>query len=78
MKIKGDLGSSFSKNVHLCLSLFDTLIKPILLYACDFWGCFNVKKSNPIENFYMRILKQILGVQRQMCFTRIGKIFTSI
>ena len=70
MKIKGDLGSSFSKNVPLCLSLFDTLIKPILLYACDFWGCLKIKKSNPIENFYMRILKQILGVQKQT--TNIG------
>ena len=65
MKIKTDLGSSFSKDVPLCLSLFDTLVKPILLYACDFWGCLKMKKSNPIENFYMSILKQISRVQRQ-------------
>ena len=65
MKIRTDLGVSFGQDVPLCLSLLDTLIKPILLYASDFWGCFKLAKSNPLENLYMRILKQVLGVQRQ-------------
>ena len=56
---------SFGQDVPLCLSLLDTLIKHILLYASDFWGCFKLAKSNPVENLYMSILKQILGVQRQ-------------
>ena len=65
MKIKTDLGMAFGQDIPLCLSLVDTLIKPILLYASDFWGCSRMAKSNPIETLYMRILKQILGVQKQ-------------
>ena len=26
------------KNIHVWLKLFDTLIKPIILYACESWG----------------------------------------
>jgi hypothetical protein len=65
MKVKRDLGESFNQDVSLILSLIDSLIKPILLYASDFWGCFNLPKSNPIENMYMSMLKQVLGVQKQ-------------
>ena len=65
MKIKNDLGSSFTQDVCLVLSLIDSLVKPILLYACDFWGCFTLPVSNPIDNLYMSMLKQILGVQKQ-------------
>ena len=65
MKIKTDLGTSFNHNVPLVLSLVQSLIKPILLYASDFWGCLKIPKTNPIETFYMSILKQILGVQKQ-------------
>ena len=65
MKIKNDLGSSFNQDVPLVLSLINSLVKPILLYACDFWGCFTLPVSNPIDNLYMSMLKQILGVQKQ-------------
>ena len=65
MKIKSDLGTDFNQDVQLVLSLVQSLIKPILLYASDFWGCFKFPKNNPIECFYMSILKQILGVQKQ-------------
>ena len=47
------------------LHLFDTLIKPILLYNSDYWGCLKLPKNNPIENMHMRFCKEILGVQRQ-------------
>ena len=63
--MRRDLGESFNQDVSLILSLIDSLIKPILLYASDFWGCFNLPKSNPIENMYMSMLKQVLGVQKQ-------------
>ena len=33
-------------------------------------GCMNLKQSNPIENYYMSMLKQILGVHKQT--TNIG------
>ena len=52
------------------LHLFDTLIKPILLYNSDFWGCLKMPKNNPIENAHIRFCKELLGVQRQT--TNIG------
>ena len=39
--------------------------KPIFTYASDFWGCLKLPKNNPIEVFHMKVLKQILGVQKQ-------------
>ena len=65
MKIRRDLGPSFNQNVPLILSLIDSLVKPILLYASDFWGCFKLPKSNQIDTFYMSMMKQVLGVQKQ-------------
>ena len=65
MKLKNDLGVSFNQDIKTTLSLVDTLIKPILLYASDFWGCLRLPKSNPIENLHMMICKQLLGVQKQ-------------
>ena len=65
MTIKSTIGFDFNKNVNTALSLVDAMIKPILLYLSDFWGCMNLPKSNPIENLQMMIYKQILGVQKQ-------------
>ena len=41
------------------------MIKPILTYASDFWGCLKFPQNNPIETFQMKVLKQILGVHKQ-------------
>ena len=65
MKIRRDLGPNFNQDIPLILSIIDSLVKPILLYACDFWGCFKLHNSNHIDTFYISMLKQILGVQRQ-------------
>ena len=65
MKLKGDLGSSFNENIPLSLKLIDTLIKPILLYASDFWGPLKLPKNNPIENLHMHMCKRLIGVQKQ-------------
>ena len=65
MKLKYDLGSSFNQDILSTLSLIDTLIKPILLYASDFWGCFKLPRNNPVETLLLRIYKQLLGVQKQ-------------
>ena len=46
------------------------MIKPILLYSSDFWGCLKPPKVNPIEKLHNMICKQILGVQTQT--TNIG------
>ena len=63
------MGDSFNKNVLTNISLFESLVKPVLLYASDFWGCLKLPKD-PIETLHMRICKQILGVQNQT--TNIG------
>ena len=59
------MGFYFRKHIDITLHLFDTLVKPILLYISDFWGCLKMPANNPIENMHMRFCKEILGVQRQ-------------
>ena len=65
MKIKNDLGPSFNQDIPIILKLLDSLVKPIILYASDFWGCLKLPKNNPVENLHMLMCKQILGVQKQ-------------
>ena len=54
----------FHTHITTTLHLLDTLIKPILLYASDFWGCLKPPKDNPIEKFHHMACKHILGVQK--------------
>ena len=70
MKLRKNLGTSFNQNIMITLTLFDAMIKPILLYNSDFWGCMKLPKNNPIENLHMMICKQLLGVHRST--TNIG------
>ena len=64
-KLKNNMGRYFRLYPDVTLNLFDALIKPILLYASDFWGCLKMPSNNPIENTHMRFCKDVLGVQRQ-------------
>ena len=68
--LKFKMGRYFMLCPSTTLHLFDTLVKPILLYNSDFWGCLKMPNNNPIENLHMRFCKEILGVQRQT--TNIG------
>ena len=52
------------------MKIFDALIKPILIYMSDFWGCLKLPKNNPIEILQNKFLKHLLGVQIQT--TNIG------
>ena len=70
MKMKNKLGPTFRKHPLITMKLFDTLIKPILLYASDFWGILKLPKNNPLETLHMSFCKQLLGVQKQT--TNIG------
>ena len=63
--LKNKMGDSFNRHVLTSLSLFENMIKPILLYASDFWGGLKLPQNNPIETLHMRICKQILGVRKQ-------------
>lgn len=82
MKIKNDLGPSFNQDIPIILKLLDSLVKPIILYASDFWGCLKLPKNNPVENLHMLMCKQILGVQKQTTnagvLLEIGRIPLSI
>ena len=63
--LKNRMGQYFRMNIDTTLHLFDSLIKPILLYNSDFWGCLKIPKNNPNENVHMRFCKELLGVQKQ-------------
>ena len=64
-KLKHKMGLHFRLHPAITLSLFDSLIKPILLYSSDFWGCLKMPRNNPIQNMYMKFCKSLLGVQKQ-------------
>ena len=54
-KLKHHLGDMFYQNPKLSLKLFDSLVKPILLYCSDFWGCFDTvtTQNRNFEYFHM-------------------------
>ena len=64
MALKNKLGACFRDHVNDTIGLFDSLVKPILLYGSDFWGCLKAPKNNPIENLHLQFCRQILGVQK--------------
>ena len=70
MKLKNLLGSAFNNDVLTTLNLIEVVIKPILLFTSELWGCMKLPKSTPIENLHMMMCKQLLGVQKQT--THIG------
>ena len=70
--LKGKMGHYFMSYPSTTLHLFDTLIKPILLYNSDYSGCLKLPRNTPIENMHMRFCKEILGVQRQT--TNVGEL----
>ena len=63
--LKAKLGISFRNHVPTTLYLFDSLIKPIILYASDFWATLNLPQNNPVEVFHRKFCKQLLGVHTQ-------------
>ena len=64
-KLKTAMGESFRLHLNVIIHLFDTLIKPILMYMSDFWGGLKSpdERKHPIEKFHMMACKQMLGVQ---------------
>ena len=63
--LKVKLGISFRKHIPTTLCLFDSLIKPIILYASDFWATLKLPQKNPVEVFHRKFCKQLLGVHTQ-------------
>jgi len=44
------------------LSLFDSMIVPILTYGCEVWGVYNYKE---VDKLHIRFCKYLLGVKKQ-------------
>ena len=49
MKLKMKLGPRFRKFPKITIKLFNMLVKPILLYASDFWGILKMPKNTPLR-----------------------------
>ena len=64
-KMKKALGIHFRLKLSNTLHLFMYIIRPILLYCSDFWGCLKQPKNHPIEKFHLMFCKQLLGVKKQ-------------
>ena len=55
------------------MHLFDTQVKPIMLYACETWteslkyekNIINMLQKNNLEKFHISVLKRLLGVHRK-------------
>ena len=65
-KIKESIGYSFYRNAHVAFKIFDSIIKPILLYASDFWGLYklSVKGRSPCDIIHIKFCKWFLGVSK--------------
>ena len=61
------LSKSKGKTIGTYLKLVDSLVKLVILYACECWGDSMKKEffANKIEQFHMSMCKQILGVKYQ-------------
>ena len=70
IKLRKKLGPMFRKYPLTTIKLFDSLIKPILLYGSDFWGILKMPNNKPLETLFLSFCKQLLGVQKQT--TNIG------
>ena len=64
-KIRKALGPLFQRNIWNTIHLYNYMVRPILLYAADFWGCLKQPKDNPIEKIQLSFYKQLLGVRKQ-------------
>ena len=62
--MRNTLGAMFRHDVGNSIHLYNYLVKPILTYCSDFWGCLQ-PKDNPIEKVHRMFCKQLLGVQKQ-------------
>jgi len=67
------ISRSKHRNIDTYLKLFDSLVKPILLYSCEAWAdsvktddnITNLLQRNKLEKFQIRIYKQLLAVSRK-------------
>ena len=52
------------KSIPIFLKLFDSLVKPVLLYGSEIWGSSIISGNNPINKFTNKFYRTLLGVPR--------------
>ena len=65
LQLKRKLGENFKKYPDIMMRFFNALVKPIVLYMTDFWGCLKPPKNNPVDMTQVSFLKRLLGVKIQ-------------
>jgi len=71
--IQQNLSKSKEKKIQTYIHLFDTQVKPILLYACESWSdslnhsenVVNMLQKEKIETFHIGVLKRLLVVHKK-------------
>ena len=51
-------------SIKTIIEVFNAVVKPILLYGSEIWGCIS-KKDNSIEKVQLMFGKFLLGVHRK-------------
>ena len=64
-KMKSTLGALFRHDINNTIHIYNYLVKPILTYCSDYWGCIQ-PKNNPIEKVHLMFCKYLLGVRKQI------------
>ena len=64
--LKSCLGYAFSKDISVCVRLYDALVKPVLLYCSDFWGLNPMCRkficpAEKLTNIFYKHLLQVTG-----------------
>ena len=67
------LSKSLNKNIKTYIHLFETQVKPIMLYACEAWtdslkhekNINDMLCKNNLEKFHISVLKRLLGVHKK-------------
>ena len=76
--MKNKLGVFFTSYPTDTIAIFDTIVKPILLYGSDFWGCLPLPRNNPIEILHLMFCKHLLGVHKSTTndgvFKELGRV----
>ena len=63
-KMKSSLGDLFKHNIENSIHLYSYLVRSILTYCSDFWGCLQ-PKNNPVDKVHLMFCKHLLGVRKQ-------------
>ena len=65
LRTKAALECYLSKHKHMpvkdVFDLFDTLVRPIVMYNCEIWG---INMNKDLEQFHLSFMKRVLGVKK--------------